>query len=88
MLDGRCQRYLSTRRSAIPCYSEFVDELPFTKNGKEKKYVSREQGVSLVTWDRKESKITVVLREKCLKIECQFLSVLSKSITLFVIYRY
>ena len=49
-------RFLEDRiaRFAIPRYLEFVDELPMTENGKVKKYMLREWGVSPATWDRDE----------------------------------
>ena len=49
-------RFLEDRlaRFAIPRYLEFVDQLPMTGNGKVKKYVLREWGVSPRTWDRDE----------------------------------
>ena len=49
-------RFLEDRiaRFAIPRYLEFVDELPLTENGKVKKYMLKEWGVSLTTWDRDE----------------------------------
>ena len=49
-------RFLEDRiaRFAIPRYLEFVDELPMTENGKVKKYMLREWGVSPTTWDRDE----------------------------------
>jgi crotonobetaine/carnitine-CoA ligase len=37
---------------AIPRYVEFVDELPLTENGKVRKGVLRERGVTAATWDR------------------------------------
>ena len=47
-------RFLEQRiaRFAVPRYLEFVDELPLTENGKIKKYVLKERGVSSTTWDR------------------------------------
>ena len=47
-------RFLEDRlaRFAIPRYLEFVRELPMTENGKVKKYLLREWGVSPRTWDR------------------------------------
>ena len=47
-------RFLEDRiaRFAIPRYLEFVQELPMTENGKVKKYVLRERGISPTTWDR------------------------------------
>jgi crotonobetaine/carnitine-CoA ligase len=37
---------------AIPRYIEFVTELPLTENGKVRKHVLRERGVTASTWDR------------------------------------
>ncbi|MBL3701000.1 AMP-binding protein [Leucobacter luti] len=37
---------------AVPRFVDFVDELPLTENGKVRKFVLREQGVSPDTWDR------------------------------------
>jgi crotonobetaine/carnitine-CoA ligase len=37
---------------AIPRYLDFVDELPMTENGKVRKAVLRERGVTESTWDR------------------------------------
>jgi carnitine-CoA ligase len=37
---------------AVPRYLEVVDELPLTENGKVRKFVLRELGVSERTWDR------------------------------------
>ena len=47
-------RYLEDRlaRFAVPRYLQFVDELPLTENGKIKKYMLKEWGVSPATWDR------------------------------------
>ena len=47
-------RFLEDRlaRFAIPRYLEFADELPLTENGKVKKYILKERGVSPATWDR------------------------------------
>ena len=47
-------RFLEDRiaRFAIPRYLEFVQELPMTENGKVKKYLLRERGISPTTWDR------------------------------------
>ena len=52
-------RFLEDRiaRFAVPRYLEFVDELPLTENGKVKKYMLKEWGVSPETWDRDESDI-------------------------------
>ena len=49
-------RFLQDRiaRFAIPRYLEFADELPLTENGKVKKYMLKEGGVSPATWDREE----------------------------------
>ena len=51
-LEGRIARF------AIPRYLEFVGELPLTENGKVKKYMLKEWGVSPATWDRDEPDIT------------------------------
>ena len=50
-------RYLEDRlaRFAVPRYLQFVDELPLTENGKIKKYMLKEWGVSPETWDRDKS---------------------------------
>ena len=45
-LEGRLAYF------AIPRYIEFVSQLPRTENGKVKKYVLRERGLSADTWDR------------------------------------
>jgi len=37
---------------AIPRYVEFVPELPLTENGKVRKTVLRERGITPGTWDR------------------------------------
>jgi crotonobetaine/carnitine-CoA ligase len=37
---------------AIPRYLDIVDELPLTENGKVRKFVLRERGVTETTWDR------------------------------------
>jgi crotonobetaine/carnitine-CoA ligase len=44
--DGRLARY------AIPRFVEIVEALPLTENGKVRKVVLRERGVSASTWDR------------------------------------
>jgi crotonobetaine/carnitine-CoA ligase len=49
-LVAHCEGRLA--RHAIPRYIEFVDELPLTENGKVRKFVLRERGVSAATWDR------------------------------------
>ena len=53
---GAVIRFLEDRiaRFAIPRYLEFVDDLPLTENGKVKKYMLKEWGVSPATWDRNE----------------------------------
>ena len=50
-------RYLKDRlaRFAVPRYLQYVDELPLTENGKIKKYMLKEWGVSPETWDRDKS---------------------------------
>ena len=45
-LNGRLASF------AIPRYVEFMSELPRTENGKVKKYVLRERGLTAQTWDR------------------------------------
>jgi crotonobetaine/carnitine-CoA ligase len=40
---------------AIPRYLDIVPELPLTENGKVRKFVLRERGVSEATWDRDTS---------------------------------
>ena len=40
---------------AIPRYLDIVDALPLTENGKVRKFVLRERGVSATTWDRDAS---------------------------------
>ena len=40
---------------AIPRYLDIVDALPLTENGKVRKFVLRERGVSETTWDRDAS---------------------------------
>lgn len=37
---------------AVPRYLEYLDDLPLTENGKIRKYVLRDRGVSETTWDR------------------------------------
>ena len=37
---------------AVPRYLEYLPDLPLTENGKIRKYVLRERGVSETTWDR------------------------------------
>ncbi len=44
---------------AVPRYVELVDELPLTENGKVRKFVLRERGVSAATWDREAAGVTV-----------------------------
>jgi crotonobetaine/carnitine-CoA ligase len=44
---------------AVPRYLEFLDELPLTENGKIRKYVLRERGVTTCTWDREAAGVTV-----------------------------
>jgi crotonobetaine/carnitine-CoA ligase len=44
---------------AIPRYVEFFAELPLTENGKIRKFVLRERGVTAETWDRDAAGITV-----------------------------
>jgi crotonobetaine/carnitine-CoA ligase len=40
---------------AVPRYLEFVDELPLTENGKVRKFVLRERGVTDASWDRESA---------------------------------
>ncbi len=42
---------------AIPRYIEIVDELPETENGKIKKFLLKERGVTQTTWDRESAGI-------------------------------
>jgi carnitine-CoA ligase len=49
-LIAHCQPRLAY--FAIPRYVEVVDELPLTENGKVRKQVLRERGVTDATWDR------------------------------------
>jgi carnitine-CoA ligase len=49
-LIGHCEPRLA--HFAIPRYVEIVDELPLTENGKIRKQVLRERGVTAATWDR------------------------------------
>jgi crotonobetaine/carnitine-CoA ligase len=44
---------------AVPRYVEIVDELPFTENGKVRKFVLRERGVTTATWDREAAGVTI-----------------------------
>jgi crotonobetaine/carnitine-CoA ligase len=44
---------------AVPRYVELVDELPLTENGKVRKFVLRERGVTAATWDREAAGITI-----------------------------
>lgn len=41
---------------AVPRYVEFVSELPLTENGKVRKQVLRERGLTPATWDREAAK--------------------------------
>jgi crotonobetaine/carnitine-CoA ligase len=47
-------RFCETRIAyfAVPRYIDVVTELPLTENGKVRKFVLREQGVTSTTWDR------------------------------------
>lgn len=49
LLD-RAQEFLAY--FAVPRYVDFVTELPLTENGKVRKFVLRERGVTASTWDR------------------------------------
>jgi crotonobetaine/carnitine-CoA ligase len=40
---------------AVPRYVEFVSELPLTENGKVRKQVLRERGLTAATWDREKA---------------------------------
>jgi crotonobetaine/carnitine-CoA ligase len=42
---------------AVPRYVEFVSELPLTENGKVRKQVLRERGVTSSTWDREAANV-------------------------------
>ncbi len=44
---------------AVPRYVELVDDLPLTENGKVRKFVLRQRGVSAATWDREAAGMTV-----------------------------
>jgi crotonobetaine/carnitine-CoA ligase len=44
---------------AIPRYVDIVSELPLTENGKVRKFVLRERGVTPTTWDREAAGITI-----------------------------
>ena len=44
---------------AVPRYLEFVSELPLTENGKVRKQVLRDRGVSATTWDREAAGVDV-----------------------------
>ncbi len=48
---------------AVPRYLEYLPELPLTENGKVRKYVLRERGVSETTWDRDVSGVPVGSRK-------------------------
>ena len=47
---------------AIPRYVELLDELPLTENGKVRKFVLRERGVTAATWDREAAGYTPARR--------------------------
>jgi carnitine-CoA ligase len=49
-LTGHCEPRLAY--FAVPRYLEFLDELPLTENGKVRKFVLRERGVTDAAWDR------------------------------------
>lgn len=53
-----CERRLAY--FAIPRYVDVLEELPLTENGKVRKYLLRERGVTATTWDREAA--GVVLR--------------------------
>jgi crotonobetaine/carnitine-CoA ligase len=44
---------------AVPRYLEAMDELPQTPNGKVRKFVLRERGVTATTWDREAAGVVV-----------------------------
>lgn len=44
---------------AIPRYVELAEELPLTDNGKVRKFVLRERGVTDATWDLERSEIVL-----------------------------
>ena len=44
---------------AIPRYLDIVDALPLTENGKVRKFVLRERGVTETTWDRESEGIRI-----------------------------
>jgi crotonobetaine/carnitine-CoA ligase len=44
---------------AIPRYLEFVDELPLTENGKVRKAVLRERGITQAMWDREAAGVEI-----------------------------
>jgi crotonobetaine/carnitine-CoA ligase len=54
-------RHLEPRLAyfAIPRYIDFVDEVPLTENGKVRKFVLRERGVTETTWDREAAGVTL-----------------------------
>jgi carnitine-CoA ligase len=43
---------------AVPRYLEYLPDLPLTENGKIRKYVLRERGVSETTWDRETDRVS------------------------------
>jgi crotonobetaine/carnitine-CoA ligase len=43
---------------AVPRYLDYLPELPLTENGKVRKYVLRERGVSETAWDRERDGVT------------------------------
>jgi crotonobetaine/carnitine-CoA ligase len=49
-LIGHCEPRLAY--FAVPRYVEIVDELPLTENGKVRKFVLRERGITDAAWDR------------------------------------
>ena len=44
---------------AIPRYIDFLPELPLTENGKVRKFVLRQRGVSATTWDREAAGVVL-----------------------------
>jgi crotonobetaine/carnitine-CoA ligase len=56
-LVGFCEPRLAY--FAIPRYVEVVAELPLTENGKVRKFLLRERGVTSTTWDRDRAGVEV-----------------------------
>ena len=57
-------RFCETRMPhfAVPRYVDCVDDLPRTENGKVRKVVLRERGVTAATWDREAAGVVVARR--------------------------